>query len=102
MSERERFVCMYYYHNTVNGEALQMHAVYKKPYFYYKLSNNLYQYYKLQENLYQVLQVMHAVSECAMIMSLYDKIIITIVPSYTEKKHHLFVAICIVTCVAHS
>ena len=56
-------------HVTVNGEALQMHAVYKKPYFYYKLSNNLYQYYKLQENLYQVLQVMHAMSECAMIMS---------------------------------
>ena len=66
---------------TVNGEALQMHAVYKKPYFYYKLSNDLYQYYKLRKNLYQVLQVMRAASEHAMIMKskvLYDKIIITI------------------------
>ena len=63
-----------------------MHAVYKKPYFYYKLLNNLYQYYKLGENLYQVVQVMYAASECAMIMSLYDKTIITTVSSYTEKK----------------
>ena len=35
----------------VNGEALQLHAVYKKLYFYYR-------YYKSRENLYQVLQVM--------------------------------------------
>ena len=84
-------MCIIITHVTVNGEALQMHAVYKKPYFYYKLSNdlyqyyklrkNLYQYYKLRKNLYQVLQVMRAASEHAMIMKskvLYDKIIITI------------------------
>ena len=40
----------------VNGEVLQLHAVYKKPYFYYKSC----------ENPYQVLQVMCAVSEGAM------------------------------------
>ena len=40
----------------VNEEALQLHTVYKKPYFYYKS----------HENLYQVLQVMCTVSERAM------------------------------------
>ena len=50
----------------VNGEALQLHAVYKKPYFYYKSCENLYQYWKSRENSYQVLQVTCAVSERAM------------------------------------
>ena len=51
----------------VNGEALQLHAVYKKPYFfYYKSRENPYQYYKSRENPYQVLQVTCAVSERAM------------------------------------
>ena len=61
----------------VNGEALQLHAVYKEPYFfttsharihirYYKSRENPYQYYKSHENLYQVLQVTCAGSECAM------------------------------------
>ena len=40
----------------VNGEALQLHAVYKNP----------YQYYKSHENPYQVLQVTCAASERAM------------------------------------
>ena len=40
----------------VNGEALQLHAVYKKPYFYCKS----------RENPYQVLQVTRAASERAM------------------------------------
>ena len=69
----------------VNGEALQLHAVHKKPYFnescenpyqYYKSCDNPYQYYKLCENPYQyyksckdlnwVLQVTYAASELAM------------------------------------
>ena len=50
----------------VNGEALQLWAVYKKPYFYYKSHENLYQYYESFKNPYQVLQVMHIVSEHAM------------------------------------
>ena len=47
----------------VNGEALQLHSVYKKPYC--KLRENPYQYYKSRENPYQVLQVTRAASECA-------------------------------------
>ena len=41
----------------VNGEALQLHAVYKKLYFYYQSCENSYQYYKSREKPYQVLQV---------------------------------------------
>ena len=50
----------------VNGEALQLHAVHKKPSFYCKSRENPYQYYKSRENPYQVLQVTRAVSERAM------------------------------------
>ena len=51
----------------VNGEALQLHAVHKKPYFFYcKSHENPYQYYKSRENSYQVLQVTRAASERAM------------------------------------
>ena len=63
-----------YYHTSnscecmgVNGEALQLHSVYKKPYFFTaKSHDNPYQYYKSRENLYQVLQVTRAASERAM------------------------------------
>ena len=66
----------------VNGESLQqLHAVYKSRIFYCKSRENPYQYYKSCENPYQVLQVTRAASERAM-----DKIIITIVPSYTGKN----------------
>ena len=47
---------MYLMYTEVNGEALQLHAVYKKPYFYYNP----------REDLYQVLQVTCAASEHAM------------------------------------
>ena len=51
----------------VNGEALQLHAVYIKPYFFYcKSRKNPCQYYKLRENPYQVLQVTRTASEGAM------------------------------------
>ena len=51
-----------------SGEALQLHAVYKKPHFFLcKSRENLCQYYKSCENPYQVLQVTRAVSECAMV-----------------------------------
>ena len=50
----------------VNGEALQLHAVYKSGIFYYKSRENLYQYCKSRENPYQVLQVTCVVSERAM------------------------------------
>ena len=41
----------------VNGEALQLHTVYKSRNFYYKSRENPYQYCKSRENPYQVLQV---------------------------------------------
>ena len=52
-----------------------------------------------RENLYRY----YTTSEHAMKSKVYnyDKIIITIVPSYTEKKNHLFVAVGIVSCAAH-
>ena len=86
----------------VNGEALQLLQFIKSRIFYCKSHENPYQYYKSRENPYQVLQVTHTAFERAYeIEGLYDKIIITIVPSYT-RKNHLFVAIGIVTCAAHS
>ena len=41
----------------VNGETLQLHTVYKKPYFLLKSRENPYQYCKSCENPYQVLQM---------------------------------------------
>ena len=76
----------------VNGEALQLHAVYKSRIFYYKSRENLYQYCKSCENPYQVLQVTReSVSSTykSRVLHLnvqwgsYDKII---VPSYTGKN----------------
>ena len=54
----------------VNGEALQLHAVHKNPYFYYTSHKNPYQVHVLTSNE---------------IEGSYDEIIITIVPSYVGK-----------------
>ena len=51
----------------VNGESLQLHAVYKKPYFLLQARENPYQYYKSRKIPYQVLQVTRAASERAMV-----------------------------------
>ena len=61
----------------VNGEALQLHAVYKKPYFLLQVTRESVsgtashaririRYCKSRENPYQVLQVTCAASERAM------------------------------------
>ena len=42
----------------VNGEALQLHAVHKKPHFYYKSHKNLYQVLQVTLKPVSVLQVM--------------------------------------------
>ena len=65
----------------VIGEVLQLHAVYKSRIFYCKSRENPYQYCK---SCYQVLQV--TCTACNEIEGSYDKIIITIVPSYTGKN----------------
>ena len=67
----------------VNGRALQLHAVYKKPFCYYKSPENPYQYcsthenpyqcYKSHKNPYQVLHVTRTVSgRCNEINGSYD------------------------------
>ena len=77
----------------VNGKPCSCMQFIKSRIFYYKSRDNPYQYYKSRENPYQVLQVTCTASERAMkIEGSYGKIIITIVPSYTGKKHHSFVA----------
>ena len=79
----------------VNGEALQLHVVYKKPYFLLQVTRESVsgtashvrihiRYYKSRENPYQVLQVTCSAFERAMKWKVC--IIITIVPSYTGKK----------------
>ena len=67
----------------VNGEALQLHTVYKKPYFLLQV---------MRESV-SVLQVTResvsgttSHARCNEIEGLYDEIIIAIVTSYTEKK----------------
>ena len=72
----------------------------ENPYQYYKSRENPYQYYKSSENPYQVhvLQVTCAASEHA--MGSYDKIIITILPSYTGKTS-LVIAVGIFTRAVH-
>ena len=60
-------------------EALQLRAVYKKLLFFASSHATIYQYYKSCENLYQVLGAGYEIEGS------YDKIIITIVPSYAEK-----------------
>ena len=71
----------------VNGETLQLHAVYILPQV-------------LQESVSGTTS--HVCCVCNEIKGSYDKIIITIVPSYTGEKYHSFVAVGIVTRVAHS
>ena len=68
----------------VNGEALQLHIVYKIAVFFsYKSRKNPYQYYKSCENPYQVLQVTCAASERA--MKLKVRMINTIIQAIPEK-----------------
>ena len=66
-----------------NGEALQLHAVYRI--FYCKSHVNLYQYKKSRENLYQVLQVTRAVSERA----IKSKVCMIKCTKLYQKKYHL-------------
>ena len=74
--------------------------VIKSRIFYYKSGESPYQYNKSCENPYQVLQV--TCMGLNVQWGSYNKILITIVPSYTRKKYHSFVAIGIVTRGAHS
>ena len=70
------------------GEALQLHAVYKKLYFL------------MWESVSGSISHVRCAWMCDEIEGSYDKIIITIVPSYTAKN--LFVGVGIVTRALHS
>ena len=63
------------------GKPCMLHAVHKKPYFLLQVTRESISVCKSCENPYQVLQV-----TCNEIEGSYDKIIITIVPSYTGKN----------------
>ena len=71
-----------------NGEALQLNAVYKKPYCYYKSPENLLVLQVTQESVSGTASHVHCVWTCNEAKGSYVEIIITIVPSYTGKKYH--------------
>ena len=81
----------------VNGEALQLHAVYKKPYFLLQVTRESVSVLQVTWESISVLQVvwesvsgtashMHCIWACNEIEGSYDKIIITIVPSYSGEN----------------
>ena len=89
-------LCYYIYHTSnsrecmrVNGEALQLHSVYKKPYFLLQVTCESVSVLQVTWESISVLQVtLESVSGIASerALKLYDKIIITKVPSYTGKN----------------
>ena len=93
----------------VNGRALQLHAVYKKPFCYYKSPENPYQYCSTHENPYQCykshrIRIRYCMShelcqEDAMKLTVHMIIVITVV---YWKKLSPFVAVGVVTHAAHS
>ena len=78
----------------VNGEPLQLHAVYKKPNFVLQVTRESVSVLQvMRESISGTTSHVRCVWTCNEIEGSYDKIIITIVPSYTGKKYHPFVAI---------
>ena len=77
----------------VNGETLQLHAVYKKPYFLLQVT---------WESISGTASHAYYVWKCNEIEGLYDKIIITTVPNNNWKQYHSFIAIGIFTHAVHS
>ena len=71
----------------VNGEAFQLHAVYKKPYFLLQVTRESVSVLQVtRESVSGTTSHMRCVWTCNEIRGSYDKIIITIVPSYTGKN----------------
>ena len=85
---------LYHYHTSnscecmgVNGEALQLHAVYKKLYFLLQLTRESVSVLQVTwESVSGTASHARCVWTCKEIEGSYDKIIITIVPSYTGKN----------------
>jgi len=83
-------------------EALQLHAVYKKPYFLLQVTRESVSVLQVTwQSVSGTASHAHCVWTCNEIEGSYNKII-TIAPSYTGIKFHSFVAVGIVTRAAHS
>ena len=68
----------------VNGEALQLHTVYKKPYFLLQVKREFVSVLQITwESVSGTASHARCIWTCNEIEGLYDKIIITIAPSYT-------------------
>ena len=75
------------------GEALQLQAVYKKPYFLLQVT---------RESISGTTSLVCWIRTCNEIEGSYDKIIITIVPKLYRENCHTLIAVGIVTCAVHS
>jgi len=69
----------------VNGEALQLHSVYKKPYFLLLVTWEFVSVPQVTRFVSGTASHVCCIWMCNGITGLYDKIFITIVPSYTGK-----------------
>ena len=72
----------------VNGEALQLHTVYKKPYFILQVT---WESVSVLQVTRESVSGTASHARCNEIEGSYDEIIIAIVTSYTEKKITRFV-----------
>ena len=80
----------------VNGEALQLHTIYKKVVFFTASHTKSVSVLQVTwEFVSSNASHVHCVWACNEIKGLYDKIIITIIPRYT--RNHSFVAIGLIT-----
>ena len=71
----------------VNGEALQLHAVYQKPYFILQVTQEPISVLQVtRESVSRISSHVRCVWMCNEIEGSYDKIIITTVPSYSGKN----------------
>ena len=87
----------------VNEEALQLCAIYKKLYFLLQVTRESASVLQVTwKSVSGTASHARCVWMCNEIKRSYDKIIITIVPSYTEKNITPFVAVGIVTRAVHS
>ena len=70
-----------------NGEALQLHAAYKKPFFLLQVARESVSVLQVtRESVSDTTSHVRCVRLCNEIEGSYNKIIITIVPSYTGKN----------------
>ena len=74
------------------GSLVAARSLYKAVFVYCKSRENKYQYYKSRVCIWTGNEMKGS----------YDEIIITIVPTYTRRKYHLFLSVGIVTRAPYS